>query len=77
MDNTLTIWTEQKAHIKIEDDNDTYTAEGILLPDCFEMSLSGITSDNQHEITDEILDRIKLLIEESNKENTFQIKISD
>lgn len=77
MDNTLHVWMEQKAHITIEDDNDTYTVRGVLTPDCFSMSLSEITSDSGAQITEEIRDRIRVMIQESNKESTFQIKIED
>lgn len=77
MDNTLRVWSEQRAHITIEDDNDTYTARGVLTSDCFLMSISDVTSDSGVQITAEIRDRIRTLIQESNEENTFQIKIED
>lgn len=77
MDNALHVWMEQKAHITIEDDNDTYTARGVLTSDCFLMSLSDVTSASGEQIAEEIRDRIRNLIQESNKENTFQIKIED
>lgn len=77
MDNVLRVWTEQRAHITIEEDNDTYTARGILTPDCFIMSLSDVMSDSGGQITEEIRNRVRQLVRESNKENTFQIKIED
>lgn len=77
MNNILRVWMEEKAHITIEDDNDTYTARGVLTPDCFIMSLSEVTSDSGEQITEEVRDRIRVMIHESNEENTFQIKIED
>lgn len=77
MDNTLTIWSEQNAHIRIEDDNDVYVVHGVMTPDTFHMSLAGIISENERPITEEVRRRVRELVKECNEENSFQIIIED